>query len=231
MEKQENNSPLTKFFVGVDNEKMIEINNQYHLIKKLNPKLELTGELAMKMALFHKTGLSLNPHMQHIYWITFGGSVAGVVSPKGWITLLNRIGLMATINVVYEGDNIEIDLGSNSVKHNPTGQSTQIVGAYCLIRDTQGNVLQLEYLRKHEIDAIKSKSRGGSVWKDFEGEMVRKSVLKRCIKKIAIDDAKFCELVESDKNDFDFTPKKEINNGQVDQKASQIYNMEVADEN
>ena len=188
-------------------------------------------EFFLRALEFYKAGIDLNPFKQHIYWVPMGSAV-GIVSPKGLIALLGRLNLIATTQVVYDGDLFEMDLANNTIKHNPSlNSSNKIIGGYCVIRQNNANwvakessIVAMELLRLNEIETIKASAKTQAVWTKFPEEMVKKSVLKRCIKKIHIEDDTFFKAINFDNNnEFDFKKERlklnEINNGMVSIKS------------
>ena len=64
----------------------------------------------------------------------------------------------------------------------------EIIGAFAVCLFADGG-MQYEVLTKNEIDTIRRKSKAANspAWKDFYGEMARKSAMKRLCKNIDIE--------------------------------------------
>lgn len=201
-------------------EELNDIGTNIKLILQKNTSLTADLPLFLKALEYYKAGLNLNPYYEHIYWINMKGSV-GVVSPKGYISLLANTGLTATLNAVYDGDDLDVDLANLTIKHRPslTQSSKSIMAVYCILKDKNG-IVAIELLRGHEIEAIRSTSktdttRADSPWFKFPEEMAKKACLKRAIKKISFDNPDFYKVLDIDnKDEFDFKKARiEVNNG------------------
>jgi len=162
---------------------------------------------------FYKAGIDLNPYKGHIYWVPMGGAV-GIISPKGIIATLGKLGVTANMQVVYKDDKIRIDLANNIIEHEVTlSGATEIIAGYCMLKDANNNIIAIEVLRNNEIAEIRKCAKTQNVWDKFPEEMVKKSVLKRCLKKIYLDDENFYKMLDFDnKNEFDYSKKITKNN-------------------
>ena len=196
-------------------------------------------EFFLRALEFYKAGIDLNPFKQHIYWVPMGSAV-GIISPKGLIALLGRLNLIATTQVVYEGDYLEMDLANNTIKHNPSlNSSSKIIGGYCIIKQNNANwlskensIVAMELLRLNEIEAVKSSAKTKVVWEKFPEEMIKKSVLKRCIKKIHIEDDAFFSAISFDNNnEFEFDAKKQARLSNINEVNNGIVNIKSLDNN
>ena len=196
-------------------------------------------EFFLRALEFYKAGIDLNPFKQHIYWVPMGDAV-GIISPKGLVALLGRLNLIATTQVVYDGDLFEMDLANNTIKHNPSlNSSNKIIGGYCVIRQNNANwvskensIVAMELLRLNEIERIKASAKTKGVWAKFPEEMIKKSVLKRCIKKIHIEDDTFFKAINFDNNnEFDFDPRKQARLNSINEVNNGIVNIKSLDNN
>lgn len=220
----------------------LQLQQNKDLLKGFKSENQLK-EFFLRALEFYKAGIDLNPFKAHIYWIPMGSAV-GIISPKGLIALLGKLNLIATTQVVYEGDFLEMDLANNTIKHNPSlNSSNKIIGGYCVIRQNNANwvskensIIAMELLRLNEIEAIRQSAKTQMVWLKFPEEMIKKSALKRCIKKIHIEDEMFFRALAFDNNnEFDFKKERlklnEINNGVVDIKSLESdFNSNIDDE-
>ncbi len=144
-------------------------------------------------------GLSLNPIAKEAYLIPRknGESVTAYVEPSyiGLIKLLTDVGSIVSIksNIVYEGDVFEIVHGfETSFRHVPKFLSKTITGVYAVAKLRTGDY-QFEYMPVDEIHKIRSTSESWKAferdnkkdhtpWVRYEGEMYRKTVIKRISK-------------------------------------------------
>jgi len=148
-------------------------------------------------------GLTLNPTSKECYLIPRrnGQAVQCCLEPSyiGIVKLLTEYGGVSSVqtNIVYEGDEIDMDLSlENPVKtHKPyilTGKEKgNILMVYSLAKLKDGGI-QFEYMSKLEIEAIRETSESwkaykagkvkSCIWVDYQGEMFRKTVIKRIAK-------------------------------------------------
>lgn len=113
---------------------------------------------------------------------------------RGLLKLARRSGDIASIDahVVYAGDVIEIDLGSNpSVRHAPAldgGKRGGFVGAYAVAELRNGR-RYVDWMTLADIEVVRSKSRArdAMAWADFWPEMARKTVLRRLMKRLPLE--------------------------------------------
>lgn len=123
----------------------------------------------------------------------YGGKLTYTPSYKG----LRKMAIeksVKPINQIYsklikDGDEFEEEF-SNGQQHvrfkSKFGNNGAIVGVFavCVFAD---NTEIYEVMTKDEIDACKSKSRNSGAWKDFYGEMAKKSCVRRLCKNITLD--------------------------------------------
>jgi recombination protein RecT len=97
----------------------------------------------------------------------------------------------ADSQVIYQNDHFDYQLGDEAhITHKPTmGDPGPIIGAYAIIKLTNGEVLR-EVMLRSQIDQARAVSRSGdkenSPWSKWYGEMARKTVLRRCAKRAPV---------------------------------------------
>jgi phage RecT family recombinase len=147
-----------------------------------------------------KINLTLNPIAKEAYLVPRknGNNVEVCLEPSyiGLVKLLTEAGTVSNIqtNLVYQNDTFDqfYDMNGINFKHIPAKKERgQIVGVYCLAFLPSGNK-QFEYMAIDEINDIKKVSESykayeagktkSTVWKDYEGEMIRKTCLRRIYK-------------------------------------------------
>lgn len=111
-------------------------------------------------------------------------------SYKGLVTVAARAGFFIDSQVVYENDTIEVLAGTdNRITHKiGFGSRGKMIGVYCVVRDVSARVLRIETMDNDDLDQVRQRTR---VWKDWEGEMARKSVVKRAAKWLPKDHPDF----------------------------------------
>lgn len=161
-------------------------NNDFLAKIAINNKQSLLNAVTNVSAI----GISLNPAEKQAYLVPRGGAVCLDISYMGLIDLATRSGsiMWAKAELVYSNDQFTL----NGVDKQPTHQrdpfSTNrgsVVGAYCVAKLASGDYLT-EVMSKAELDSIKARSesgkKGSGPWATDEGEMQRKTVVKRASK-------------------------------------------------
>lgn len=90
---------------------------------------------------------------------------------------------------IHEGDTLDEEIvhGVSHInfKSNILNKNKPVIGAFavCLFKD--GSEIY-EIMTIDELNAVKAKSRNSGAWKDFPGEMRKKSVIRRLVKNITV---------------------------------------------
>ena len=148
-----------------------------------------------------QTGLTLNPVMKLAYlvprWIRDGVQCCLEPSYQGLVKLLTDSGSIETINaqLVYENDFFETNSADfdNPIIHKPDpfNERGNIIGVYAIAMLKSGtkqaetmSVAQLHEIREmsESYKAFKAGKMSSCVWIDHEGEMMRKTVVRRIVK-------------------------------------------------
>lgn len=90
-------------------------------------------------------------------------------------------------NVVFERDNLEIDLGSkNHLVHNPVLRDRgDIIGAYAIARMANGQD-EIEWMDRDDLEAVKKAGNQGPAWGDWGDQMWRKAPYRRLAKRLPL---------------------------------------------
>lgn len=149
-----------------------------------------------------QTGLTLNPIAKQAYLIPRydGGVIQAHLEPSyiGLLKLLTDAGQVKNIqtNLVYEGDEFDVSLGlETKISHKPhyitKKPKGKIIGVYA-VANILGGLQQFEYMTSKEIEDIRATSESYKaylkkpslpcIWNTYEGEMYRKTVIKRIAK-------------------------------------------------
>jgi recombination protein RecT len=172
------------------------------------------------------TGLTLNPVLKLAYIVprwnrsAQGNEACLEPSYQGLVKLLTDTGSVTSItaNVVYEKDEFSYELGTNqTVKHvQKLGNKGSIIGAYA-VATLHNGVKMVEVMDINEILSIRDTSESykaykdgkikSCVWVDFEGEMIRKTVLRRIVKYLPKTEMwdKLANAINLDEQDFKCT--------------------------
>jgi recombination protein RecT len=113
---------------------------------------------------------------------------------RGLLKLARRSDEIASVDaqVVYDGDVIELETGTDPfVRHVPELDGSKrggFVGAYAYARLANGEK-HVDYMTTAEIEISRSKSRAKESlgWVSFWGEMARKTVLRRLMKRLPLE--------------------------------------------
>lgn len=135
-------------------------------------------------------GLSLNPALKHAYLVPRKGKICLDVGYLGmeYIAIDSGSVLWVQSKIVYSNDTYE-SMGIDKApehRYRAFGSRGSIVGAYCVAKVHDGSFLT-EEMNIEEIYKIRSRSESfskGSMspWKTDEGEMIKKTVIKRASK-------------------------------------------------
>ena len=119
------------------------------------------------------------------------------------------------VDVVHENDEFHVNLADvDDTVHKFdifSDDRGEIVGAYCIARDKDKNVIHREIMTRKDLDKIRtaSKSPNSPAWKNWETEMFKKGVLRRLSKYISLDNDKLRKMVESIDDFFDYKQRQE----------------------
>jgi phage RecT family recombinase len=175
----------------------LQIVNSSKQLSKCSPK-----SIATAVVNIAGTGLSLNPFKKESYlvprWDSKSKSMAACLEPsyQGLQKLAMEAGAVKrmTTQVVYQNDVFEIDLADDMkpVTHKPAlSDRGNVVGVYCLstLPDDAKQVEWMEYIdilqirdSSESFKAFQAKKIPTCVWNDHEGEMIRKTVIRRAVK-------------------------------------------------
>lgn len=194
-------------------------------ILSTNPKLqECSRESVLKSVWNVATaGLTLNPVQGLAYLTPKGNQCVLMPSYKGLQKLAQDTGVVRIVEsrLVYEGDIFDVQYGLNpDIKHKPCGKKETIIAAYAIARLQTGEV-QFEVMMKSELELIRDLSDSwkafkadkikSAIWNDHEGEMCRKTVIKRLLKYLPkIDNPYLDEAIKLDNRDYKASTEQKL---------------------
>lgn len=164
-------------------------NNDFLAKIAINNKQSLLNAVTNVSAI----GISLNPAEKQAYLVPRDGAVCLDISYMGLIDLATKSGsiMWAKAELVHSNDRFELDGVDKQPRHirDPfSSERGEVVGAYCVAKLPNGDYLT-EAMSRAELDAIKQRSSSYSSskgprgpWVTDEGEMQRKTVVKRASK-------------------------------------------------
>jgi len=158
----------------------------YSVLAAASAGLDFIGEQAYLAAMSKK-----DRDGQHLYY--YCTIIPGY---RGFVTVAGRFGWFLDCQDVREGDQIDIDLGSNTIVHKVTlGGRGAVIGATCVVRRAADNrVFHVEVMDKVEIDKVKTTT---DAWKFWYAQMGKKTVCRRGFKFVPKDryDARLLEEI------------------------------------
>lgn len=126
----------------------------------------------------------------------------------GIILNLGRVGATVDSQVVHANDDFNVEFGDEPrIVHRPATLGTErgeMIGAYAII--TKDGVKYREVMDKAQIEAVRaqSKAKDSLMWTQFASEGWRKTVLRRCSKRVPIVDEIVAKTLEADDKNFTF---------------------------
>jgi len=106
------------------------------------------------------------------------------------------------LQLVYDGDTFSFEKidGKVHYKHsigNPFSDMKKIIGSYCIVKNKRGEFI--EVLNMSEIKKIRNTASTQAIWNTWEGEMIKKSNIKRICKNFA---DKFANVEQIDNQNY-----------------------------
>ena len=202
-----------------------EISFAVQIINKSKQLQEATMESKQSAVLnVAQCGLTLNPVMKLAYlvprWSREGTQCCLEPSYQGLVKLLTDTGSIETIQaqLVYAQDTFELNAGdfNNPITHtsNPFSSNRgDVVGVYALAVLKSG-IKQAETMSIDEVYKIRETSESwkayqakkikSCVWSDHEGEMIRKTVVRRIVKYLPKSEQfeKVANVIKLDESDY-----------------------------
>ena len=107
------------------------------------------------------------------------------------------------IQLVYKGDKFSFQKKNGIVYYqhdmsDPFSETKELIGTYCIIKNKRGEFIEM--LNKTEIKKMKSVSKMSYIWDNWEGEMWKKSVIKRACKTHFFDVTSNMDALDNEDN-------------------------------
>lgn len=161
-----------------------------------NPDLQLASLESVLDAIRVSATLKLEPTgiLGEGYILKYGSTAQFEAGYRGLMKLARRSGQVAAMDaqVVYERDPFDIQLGTEPrIDHRPTveGDRGGYRGTYAWARLVTGELV-IEWMTDADVQAVRRVSRNGSgsssPWVNHYGEMARKTVIKRLMKRLPL---------------------------------------------
>jgi recombination protein RecT len=137
-----------------------------------------------------QVGLEPNSPLGHCYLVPYKGECTLQIGYKGFIELAHRTRRYKAIDsrLVYEADQFAIRYEAiPPFAHSPHlgDDRGRILGSYAFAYIDDSRIPSFEYMPLRDLLAIRdaAPSKSSPAWRNFEGEMFRKIVIKRLLKK------------------------------------------------
>lgn len=201
-------------------------------IALLNDKPDLAkfGQPKIMAGLMRGAMLGLDFFNKEAYLVGYGQDLQYQTSYIGSQKLIKKYAIRPVRNIyaelVREDDVFEMGIIENkryvTFKPKPFNNK-RIVGTFAVVEYEDGDIA-VETMNIDEIESVRKKSKMGNAgaWKDFYGEMVKKSVIRRLCKKIEIDfeNTEQKQIFEAD-TDIETNPA-EIRNNEINESANSV---------
>lgn len=148
--------------------------------------------------------------------------------------VLAKHGFALATGVIHQNDSFTYELGVVPVMHHtpaPLGQPRgNPIGAWAQARDASGNVY-LEVMGFEDIETVRkaSRSANGGPWKEWWGEMARKTVGRRLAKQLPLYEAEDVERVMASDNEHCTVSQPETDDDTVVAEQQPISKPSVRD--
>lgn len=198
----------------------------------LNEKPELAkfGEAKIMSGLLRGAMLGLDFFNREAYLINYGENLQYQTSYIGAQKLIKKYAIHPVKNIyaelVRQDDFFETGVEENKrfVTFKPKAfNNNPIVGAFAVCEFTDGDIL-VETMSLDELETVRKKSKMGNAgaWKDFPGEMQKKSVIRRLCKRIELDfeTIEQKQIFEAD-TDIETDPQ-ELRNNEVNEAQNSV---------
>lgn len=192
------------------------------------PDLAKFGQAKIMAGLMRGAMLGLDFFNREAYLVGYGSDLQYQTSYIGAQKLVKKYSIKPVKNIyaelVREDDVFETGIEANKryVTFKPkVFNNKPVIGAFAVAEFQDGDIL-VETMNMDELEAVRKKSKMGNAgaWKEFTGEMQKKSVIRRLCKKIEIDfeNPEQKQIFESD-TDIETDPV-EIRNNAVNESAN-----------
>lgn len=170
---------------------------------------------SIQIALLRCAADGLVPDGRQAALVPFKGTCTYMPMVQGIIKRAKELGDISRIDAqcVYENDEFDRLLGDDDrIFHRPPPLSSdrgKIIGSYAIFYGPPGEVVHREVMSRGDLDKVRSVGRSsGGVWKEWEGEMCRKSAIRRGSKYVPMSDA-LRQIITRDDEMVDLTARRD----------------------
>ena len=153
------------------------------------------GSGQIKSGLMRAAFLGLDALNSECHLVPYGSTLNFAIDYRGDMKLIKKYSVRPVLDVyaklVRQGDDFKLYIkdGKQTFDFEPKPfNDGAIIGAFAVILYKDGG-LDIEEMSVKELEKVRSKSKmaNGMAWKDFTGEMYKKTVLHRIKKKVTIE--------------------------------------------
>lgn len=182
-----------------------------------NPKLlePATNKTSLFLACQKAAQDGLLPDKREGALVMYGNEVQWQPMIGGLRKRLAGAGFDLRAEVIHENDDFDYSLGDEPYLHHKPAKLGQprgkVIGAYAVATHTASGTKYREVMDVAQLDAVQKVSKGGGPWTGpFKTEMQRKTVGRRLIKSLPIDDRRLADLLERDNENFDVANPEQV---------------------
>lgn len=193
------------------------------------------GSAQIKAGLMRGAFLGLDALNQECHLVPYGNTLNFSVDYRGDMKLIKKYSTRPVLDVyaklVRQGDEFQIYIkeGKQTFDFKPISfNDGAIIGAFAVILYKDGG-LDIEEMSLKELEKVRSKSKmsNGMAWKDFTGEMYKKTVIHRIKKKATIE---FENPVQKEYWEEELKIKTEKSEVDIPDMSEDFIDVEIIDE-
>lgn len=176
-----------------------------------NPDVLKADKNSLYLAVLASAQAGLKPDGKEAALVRFGDKVQFMPMVAGIILRLGDNGIVCDTQVVFENDAFDVEYGDKpTITHKPPklgSERGKMIGAYAILKAKDGTVYR-EVMDKAQIEAVRNQSRAKNslMWTQFESEAWRKTVLRRCAKRVPMPLDQLAErALDADNATFDMS--------------------------
>lgn len=174
------------------------------------PVLEVCTEESVMQALLESVAKGLDFSESQIYFIPRNNQMTTMESVYGRIVRAKRASkyYKPIVGYVHEGDIFDFGIDVNTgytkiIEHKTSVENLDkpFIAAYAYVTDNDGNTDVFVMTRKEWLKSWTKSSNGASVAKDFERDMIYRTIIKKSTKSLVNSNVKYMGVLIDDEDD------------------------------
>lgn len=174
------------------------------------PVLEVCTEESVMQALLESVAKGLDFSESQIYFIPRANQMTTMESVYGRIVRAKRASkyYKPIVGYVHEGDIFDFGIDVNTgytkiIEHKTSVENLDkpFIAAYAYVTDNDGNTDVFVMTRKEWLKSWTKSSNGASVAKDFERDMIYRTIIKKSTKSLVNSNVKYMGVLIDDEDD------------------------------